>query len=365
MDHVSSHYQALFQPQMLVGGRQLPHRIVMLGMTRTRAEIDGTPTDLMAEYYAQRAEASLIITESTSVSAVGRSFITGPGIYTTEHAVAWKKVVERVHSAGGRIILQINHVGRVNNLLYLPRNVPPVGPSAVEVSPASRNIVINIPRVTPYITPRALETDEVGLIAQEFAHATKLAKFAGFDGVEVHADSGYLLHQFLSTNVNKRTDRYGGSIENRSRLLLETLDAVSAVNGSDYVSLKLTPGWTNNDVEEADAELLYGYIIEELNRRPDLMFLHFYFPDLATSDLYRKLRKSYRGTVLVDGSLSTEDYAKMVESGETDLVGFGRSFISNPDLPSRLRTGRNLTDVDYSTLYTPGPKGYVDYPTSA
>lgn len=355
----------LFAPFNLGGGRLLPNRTVMVGMTRTRAESDGTPTALMAEYYAQRADAGLIITESTSVSAVGRSFLTGPGMYTTEHAIAWKAVVDAVHARGGRIILQINHVGRVNNLQFLARPVQPVAPSAIAVPDTSRQIVINIPRVTPYVEPRALETEEVPLIAAEFAHATRLAVFAGFDGVEIHADSGYLIHQFLSTNANTRGDRYGGSVENRARMALEVLDAVIAVNGPEYVGMKLTPGWTNNEIEEADAEATYRYLLGEIAKRGDLMFLHFYFPDLVDSALFRTLRPLTTRPVLVDGSLTPQQYAGMIASGEADLAGFGRAYIANPDLPARLETGSDLTDVDYSKLYLGGAEGYTTYGRSA
>jgi N-ethylmaleimide reductase len=358
---MSSSLNELFRPIDLGGGRQLPNRMVMVGMTRTRAESDGTPNDLMAEYYAQRADAGLIITESTSVSVVGRSFLTSPAMHTTEQAIGWKKVVDGVHARGGRIVLQLNHVGRVNNLQYLARPVPPVGPSAIAVPDTSRQIVINIPRVTPFVTPRALETDEVPLIAAEFAHATRLAVFAGFDGVEIHADSGYLIHQFLSTNANKRTDRYGGSVENRARLALEVLDAVIAVNGPEYVAMKLTPGWTNNEIEEENAEATYRYLLNEIAERGELMFLHFYFPDLADSALFKSLRPLVRVPLLVDGSLSPDSYAQMIAAGQADMAGFGRAFIANPDLPARMQSGTALAEVDYSTLYLGGAQGYTTY----
>lgn len=356
---------SLFDPIDLTTTLALRNRLVMLGMTRTRAENDGTPTELMAEYYGQRADAGLIITESTSVSAVGRSFLTGPGMYMTEHARGWKTVVDSVHANGGRIVLQINHVGRVNNLAFLPRAIPPVAPSAVPISQSSRQIVINIPRVTPYDEPRALDTEEVTLIAAEFAHATRLATMAGFDGVEIHADSGYLIHQFLSTNVNRRSDRYGGSAENRARMALEVFNAVAAINGPEYVAIKLTPGWTNNEIEEEQAEETYGCLLDGIAARGSIMFTHFYFPDLADSALFRTLRPKVKGNVLVDGSLTAEQYAAMIVAGEADLAGFGRAFIANPDLPRRLREGVPLADVDYATLYMGGARGYTTYPRAS
>ncbi len=227
----------LFKPLCLPGGLEIKNRIAMLPMTRVRADIDGTPNALMVEYYAQRVDAGLIITEACAVSQAGRCFLNGPGMFTTEHALGWRKVVDAVHEKGSKIILQIYHVGRANNLSYLNRPIQPVSPSAIRIPRDSRKITINIPRITPYEMPRALETEEVPLIADEFARATKLAAFAGFDGVTIHADSGYLIHQFLSTNVNQRTDRYGGSAENRARFALEVLDKVIAVNGPEYVSI--------------------------------------------------------------------------------------------------------------------------------
>jgi len=355
---------ALYQPLVLAGGLRLRNRIAMLAMTRTRAEVDGTPSELMAEYYAQRAdEVAFIITESTVVSEVGRGFINGPGMYTTEHAIGWRKVVNAVHARGARIFLQLNHVGRANNLQHLRRAIRPVAPSAVRIPRDSRQITINIPRITPYEAPRALETEEVPLIAAEFANATRLAAFAGFDGVQVHADSGYLIHQFLSTNVNKRTDRYGGDAPNRARFALEVLDAVCAVNGASYVSIKLTPGFTVHNIEEDDIDEKYGYIVDELNRRGKLLFLHLAFGDLAKSAVFESIRRRYEGLVLGEGSLPATEYADMLEAGRIDLTGFGRAFIANPDYLRRLREGAPLSQVDTESIYSPGPEGYTDYPS--
>ncbi len=353
----------LCEPLRLPGGTVLRNRIAMLAMTRTRAEVDGTPTPLMADYYAQRArEVGLIITESTVVSPVGRGFINGPGMYTTEHALGWRQVVQAVHAEGAKIVLQINHVGRANNLQYLPRAIPPVAPSAIRIPRDSRKITINIPRVTPYEIPRAIETEEAPLIAAEFARAARLAMFAGFDGVQVHADSGYLIHQFLSTNANQRTDRYGGSPENRARFALEVLDAVIAVNGPQYVSIKLTPGFQVHEIEEDDIDEKYGFLIDQLNRREGLSFLHLYFGDLDTSDVFRALRKRFEGLVLAEGSLPPDAYARMIGEGLLDFTGFARPFIANPDYLTRLRAGLPLSNTDPETVYSPGPAGYTDYP---
>jgi N-ethylmaleimide reductase len=356
---------ALLTPIKLADGLVLRNRVAMLAMTRARAETDGTPNDLMAEYYAQRAgEVGLIISESTTVSDVGRGFINGPGMYTTEQALGWRKVVDAVHERGAKMVLQINHVGRLNNLQHLRRPIPPLSPSAIPLPRGSRKITINIPRVTPYARPRAIETEEVPLIAAEFARATRLALLAGFDGVQVHADSGYLIHQFLSTNVNQRKDRYGGSPENRARFALEVLDAVVAVNGPEYVSIKLTPGLDVGEIEESDLDEKYHYIVDELNKRKDLSFLHLYFVDLATSSVFRKMRRQFQGKILAEGSLSADAYEAMIHDGLIDMTGFGRALIANPDYLKRLKDGLPLSRVDADTIYNaPEAKGYTDYPS--
>lgn len=355
-------FRELFEPITLSPDLTLQNRITMLAMTRTRAEVDGTPSDLMVEYYRQRATAGLIISESTLVSEVGRGFLFAPGIYTTEHGLAWRRVVDAVHAEGGKIILQLNHVGRANNLQHRPRVLAPVGPSAIRIPRNSRKITINIGRVTPYDVPRALETEEVPLIVDEFRRGAQLAAFAGFDGVQVHADSGYLIHQFLSTNANRRTDRYGGSPQNRARFALEVLDAVCSVKGSKYVSIKLTPGFPVHEIEEDDITEKYRYLIDELNRRGPLMFLHLYFADLETSAVFRDLRARFKGRVLAEGSLKAERYVQMIREGLLDFTGVGRPFIANPDYPYRLQNGLDLSRADADTIYGRGPEGYVDYP---
>lgn len=352
----------LYDPITLPGGLTLKNRIAMLAMTRARAEIDGAPSAMMVEYYRQRAGAGLIITESTVVSEVGRGFLNGPGMYTTEQAIAWRKVVDAVHAEGGKIIMQLNHVGRANNLQHRPRPLVPVAPSAVRIPRNSRKITINIPRVTPYDLPRAIETEEVPLIVAEFAHAAKLAKFAGFDGVQVHADSGYLIHQFLSTNVNLRTDRYGGSPQNRARFALEVLDAVIAATSPEFVSIKLTPGFEVHDIEEVDIDEKYSYIIDELNKRKGLSFLHLYFNDLLASDVFRKMRQTFDGLVLAEGSLTPEQYASLIDDGAMEFTGVARAFIANPDYIERLRNGWTLSRSDPETIYGGREEGYIDYP---
>jgi N-ethylmaleimide reductase len=341
----------------------LANRVVMLPLTRARAEIDGTPNDLMAEYYSQRAGAGLIISEACPVAPVGRPFLNSPGMYTHEHALGWQAVTEAVHAAGGKIFLQINHAGRANNLQYLPRAVQPVSASAMRIPRNSRKITVNIPRVTPYEAPRELTTREIELVVLDFQHAAQLAKWAGFDGVEIHADSGYLIHQFLSTNVNTRTDRYGGSPQNRARFVLEILDAVIGVTSPEFVAVKFTPGLDIHDIAETDVDEKYPYLVEELNRRGRLAFLHLFFPDLAHSPYYGPLRDAFDGLVLADGSLALDRYQQMLAAGQADLIGFGRAFIANPDLVTRLELGLPLSASDQDTIYSPGPRGYTDYPS--
>lgn len=341
----------------------MPNRIVMLALTRARAESDGTPTALMAEYYAQRATAGLIISEACSVSDVGRPFLTSPGMYTHEHALGWRAIVDAVHTAGSRIVLQINHCGRVNNLSHLRRPVRPVAPSAVGIPRDYRNITINIPRVTPYEVPRALETEEIALVVEDFRHATRLAAWAGFDGVQVHADSGYLIHQFLSTNVNLRTDRYGGTPENRARFALEVVGAVTEVCGPEFVSVKFTPRHTVHDIVEDDASEKYDYLAHELNARGPLAFLHISSRQALSDPVVDILRRTYKGTVLVEGSLTIDQYRDLIARSGTDLIGFGRPFIANPDLVHRLRNTHPLAEFEPGTVYTPGPAGYTDYPS--
>jgi len=359
---MSSETTPLFDPIVLPGGLALKNRVAMLAMTRARAEIDGAPNAMMVEYYRQRASAGLIITESTVVSEVGRGFLNGPGMYTTEQAIEWRKVVDAVHAEGGKIIMQLNHVGRANNLQHRPRPLVPLAPSAIRIPRNSRKITINIPRVTPYDLPRAIETEEVPLIVDEFAHAARLAVFAGFDGVQVHADSGYLIHQFLSTNVNQRKDRYGGTPENRARFALEVLDAVIAVNGPEYVSIKLTPGFEVHDIEETDIDEKYRYIIDELNKRKGLSFLHLYFNDLLTSPVFRAMRQQFEGLVLAEGSLTPTEYAGLLNADAMDFTGVARPFIANPDYIDRLRNGWTLSRSDPETIYGGREEGYVDYP---
>ncbi|GAF48890.1 putative oxidoreductase [Rhodococcus wratislaviensis NBRC 100605] len=223
-------------------------------------------------------------------------------------------------------------------------------------------ISVNIPRVTPYDDPRELETSEVELLVTAFARATQLAVWAGFDGVEIHADSGYLIHQFLGTNTNHRTDKYGGSPRRRAQFALEVLDAVCAVNGPEFVAIKLTPGSPVHDIVEDDLDEKYDYLVDELNQRGNLAFLHLYFRDLSSSTIFSRLAGQFRGAVLAEGHLSVEVSAALIKARHADMVGFGRAFIANPDLVHRLARGLPCAEPNMDTFYTLGAEGYTDYP---
>ncbi|MGI9295280.1 MAG: alkene reductase [Pseudomonadales bacterium] len=352
---------ALMEPVSLPGGLKVPNRIVMAPMTRNRADLNGNPNELMATYYAQRAGAGLIISESTVVSPFGIGYLGAPGHYNGDQTLAWRKVTDAVHEKGGHIFQQLNHYGRCSSRFMLPGGVIPIAPSAVSIHRKSRAVTIASPRVTPYDTPRAMETHEAELVVQDFRSATVRAAAAGFDGVEIHADSGYLIHQFLSSNVNQRIDKYGGSVENRARFVLDVVDACVSVRGDGFVSVKLTPGWGFHDIEEKDAPALYAHVIEQLNRF-ELTFLHLFDSDRLQGELFRQVREQYDGIVLAEGSLSVDESAAAIKSGLCDMSAFGRLYISNPDLAQRIASGASLTPFDADTFYTPGAEGYIDYP---
>lgn len=352
----------LLQPLRLSSGLELSNRVVMLPMTRNRANIDGTANELMRTYYAQRASAGLIIAESTSISPHARGYFGAPGIYNKAQTQSWAAITDAVHTRGGRILLQINHYGRCSSRFMLPDGALPVAPSGVGISRKSRLVTIACPRVTPYDKPRALDTAEVEALVQDFRRATQRAFTAGFDGVEIHGDSGYLIQQFLSSNVNRRTDRYGGSIENRARFLLEVVEAAASVRSSAYVAVKLTPGWNLHEIEEEQTQELYAHIADRLNAI-DPAFVHIFDATGLDSDLYSSFRQRFQGLMLAEANLTVESSAQAIAAGKADMAGFGRSFISNPDLPQRIARGTPLTKPDAETFYTPGAEGYTDYPS--
>jgi N-ethylmaleimide reductase len=353
----------LFEPVKL-GPYELANRIVMAPLTRSRADDAGVPGELQATYYGQRASAGLIISEATNISAQGKGYIKTPGIWTPEQVEGWKLTTKAVHDKGGRIVLQLWHVGRISHPDLQPGGALPVAPSAV----CAKGQAYTQDGFKDLVTPRALETEEIPGIVADYAHAAKCAKDAGFDGVEIHSANGYLLQQFLSDKSNKRSDRYGGSIENRTRLVVEVTDAVVKVWGSDRVGIRISPLTTFSDIGDSNPEPLYESLIAQLNPF-NLAYLHVIEGDTGGErhpaggfDL-QKLRRAFNGLYMANNNYTLDLALKARADNLADLICFGRPFIANPDLVGRLRTGAALNEPDHDTFYAGGEKGYIDYPT--
>ena len=353
----------LFDPVVL-GPYTLANRIVMAPLTRSRADDEGVPGELQATYYAQRASAGLIISEATNISPQGKGYIRTPGIWSKEQVEGWKLTTKAVHDKGGRIYLQLWHVGRVSHPDLQPGGSLPVAPSAVR---AENQQAYTYEGFKPLVTPRALETAEISGIVADYAHAAKCAKEAGFDGVEIHAANGYLLQQFLSDKTNKRTDQYGGSIENRTRIVVEVVDAVVKVWGGDRVGIRLAPLTKFADIGDSNPEPVYMSLVEQLNPFK-LSYIHVVEGDTGGDrnpsgafDL-QKLRRAFNGLYMANNNYTLELAVEARADNLADLVCFGRPFISNPDLVERLREGAPLAAPDPSTFYAGEAKGYTDYP---
>jgi N-ethylmaleimide reductase len=345
----------LFAP-LNVGRYALANRIVMAPMTRSRADDAGVPGELVPVYYAQRASAGLIVTEGTFPSPMGKGYVRTPGIHSDAQVAAWKKVTEAVHGKGSRIFLQLMHAGRISDPSFLPGNATPVAPSAVQPKGAS----YTDQGMKPFVTPRALETTEIPGVIEEYADATRRALEAGFDGVELHAASGYLPMQFLSSGSNLRTDRYGGSAEKRARFSVEALEAMAAVAGADRVGIKLSPEMAFNDITDADPVETYTTLVQAIGNM-GLAYLHVALFG-APTDYHSLLRPLFRGAYLAGGGLTRESAEALLHAGTADAVVFGSLFVANPDLPLRFRLKAPLNQPDSTTFYTPGAKGYIDYP---
>jgi len=373
---MSKSNERLCQPVRL-GRYDLPHRIVMAPLTRSRARQPGNvPSPLNACYYAQRASAAFIITEATQVSMQGQGYAWTPGIHSREQIEGWRGVTEAVHRAGGLIFMQLWHVGRISHPRLQPDGMLPVAPSAIK--PAGQAFVENEKgegELVPFVTPRALQLEEMPYLVQQYAHGARNALDAGFDGVEIHAANGYLLDQFINSTTNHRTDRYGGPVENRARLLLEVVAAVAEVWGSDRVGVRLSPLGSFNDMGDTDPETTFGYIAEKLGEC-GLAYLHIVNPATAALEqgtepdpralrMVDLIRKKYRGTLIVAGGFDQDTAEAWLEQGKADLIAFGRKFLANPDLPERFRQRAPLNADDPSTYYGGGAKGYTDYPTLA
>ena len=357
------HHQALFEPLQL-GSVTVKNRVLMAPLTRNRAKPDGTPWAVAEEYYAQRASAGLIFTEATQISAMGKGYINTPGIYRDEHVVAWRNITKAVHAAGGKIALQLWHVGRISHSSLLPDNADPIAPSAIQAK-SQTFIETGMVDVSP---PRAMTLDDIKTVIEEYRRAAENAKAAGFDAVEVHAANGYLLDQFIRDGSNQRDDEYGGSVENRIRLLLEVVEAVIDVYGADKVGVRLSPTGGFNDMHDSDPKQTFVTAVKALNKY-GLAFLHVVeeFPgeDANTEDqaVNKAVRDAWSGPYIANGGLDAAKASQLVESGDADAVTFGRPFIANPDLPKRIRTGADWNEPDQETFYGGDEKGYTDYPT--
>jgi N-ethylmaleimide reductase len=354
----------LFAPTTL-GALQLANRIVMAPLTRSRAGEDGVPTDLHATYYAQRASAGLIISEATNISAQGRGYAMTPGIWTEDQVAGWKKVTDAVHVAGGKIVAQLWHVGRFSYVDLQPGGAAPVAPSAIK---AEGNTYTE-DGIVEVSMPRALETIEIPGIIDQYRHAAQCAKRAGFDGVEVHSANSYLLDQFLRDSTNKRTDEYGGSVENRTRLTLEVVEAVVAIWSSDLVGIRLSPVTPDagNTPPDSNVMATYGYLIRQLNKYR-LAYLHFVEGATAASRSIPEgvdldaLRALFEGPYMGNNGYDLELAVSRRSQGKIDAVAFGRPFIANPDLVERLRYGAALVVAPRESYYGNGAKGYIDWP---
>lgn len=352
-------HDVLFEPSQ-VGGTPLANRICMAPLTRHRSTLEGVPTALNVEYYRQRAEAGLIVTEGIHPSARGRGYLFTPGLHTDEQDAGWRRVTDAVHGAGGRIFGQIMHVGRLSDPVLLD-GAPPLAPSAVQPDPTARHYTVNCPRPKRrYPVPAAMTHAEVIATIDEFAACAARAQRAGFDGVELHAASGYLPMQFLSPNTNRRADAWGGSVEKRCAFVLACIDAMSAATRPGFVAVKIGPGWTFHDVFDEDPVATYGHLVRAMSGR-SLAYLQ--IADYGMDwDVYGTLRPLFEGPAMYCAGFTRTSAAQAIASRGADLVAFGQAFIANPDLVARYRHGWRLSRPDVSTYYTQGAEGYTDYP---
>ena len=339
-----------------IGDLELPNRILMAPLTRNRSTGPGrVPNAMMRDYYAQRASAGLILSEATSVAPAGVGYPHTPGVWSDEQVEGWRNVVEGVHAAGGRIFLQLWHVGRISDPIYQDGALP-VAPSAI----APKGNVSLVRPQRPYVAPRALKTEELTDVVEAYRHGAQNAKKAGFDGVEVHGANGYLLDQFLQDSANKRDDGYGGSIENRARLLLEVTDAVVSVWGAGRVGVHLAPRGDMHDVGDSNLPATFGHVARELGKR-SVAFLCARESTKAPR-LGPDLKTAFGGVYIANEGFSRDDAEATIEAGEADAVAFGKLFIANPDLPRRFSLGAPLSAWNADTFYSEGPVGYTDYP---
>ena len=350
----------LFSPVSL-GAIALSNRMVMAPLTRNRAGEGGVPQAINVEYYEQRATAGLIITEATPISLMAHGYPALPGIYNEDQIAGWKKVTDAVHAKGGKIVIQLWHVGRISHPSLLPNGALPVAPSAIK--PAGKAFTYQ--GLVDYVEPRALEANELPAIIADYAHATKCALAAGFDGVEIHAANGYLLDQFLRDGSNKRTDNYGGSLENRARLLMEVTQAVVAVAGADKVGIRISPVNPFNDMHDSNPQLLFNYLAQALNAF-NLAYIHVleggvHGGGVADPFDFSALRKLIKGAYVANLGYDKVRGNAAIASGHADAIAYGVPFIANPDLVARYKADAALNEADANTFYGGGEKGYTDY----
>ena len=361
-DHATlAHTDALFQP-LRVGALPLTSRIVMAPLTRNRAGPGNVPLPMHARYYSQRASAGLIISEATQISPEGQGYIATPGIHSPEQVKGWKRVTDAVHSAGGKIVLQLWHVGRISHVSLQIDRQPPVAPSAIRAKAQT----FTADGFVDVSTPRALKLEEIPRLIEDYGHAAGNAMLAGFDGVEVHAANGYLIDQFLRDGANRRTDAYGGSIENRTRLLFEVVQEVSEEIGADHTGVRISPVTPAGDLTDSDPQPLFNRAVERLDA---LGIAYIHVIEGATGGDrdsrpfdYAQLKSRFHGAWMVNNGYDGAMADAAISDGRADLVAFGRPFIANPDLPQRLRQSGPFNKPDQETFYGGDEHGYTDYP---
>lgn len=364
----------LFEP-IRVGALELPNRIVMAPLTRSRARTPGNiPTELNACYYAQRASAGLIISEATQVSMQGQGYAWTPGIHSRDQVEGWRVITDAVHKAGGRMFIQLWHVGRISHPALQPDHMLPVAPSPI--TPSGKAFIENElgeGELVPFVRPRALETQEVPYVVRQYARAARNAQLANADGIEIHSANGYLLEQFLETGTNRRTDAYGGPIEHRARMLLEVIESCIEIWGAERVGVRISPLSTFNDAHDDNPEETYRYVAERLSEYK-LAYLHVINPAAAQLEkrepipervekMLAMIREEFHGPLMLAGGFDRETAEQWLEAGKADLIAFGRAFLANPDLPERFRRTTSLNKPDPTTFYGGGEHGYTDYPT--
>ncbi len=349
----------LFQP-LDIGRTKIRNRMVMAPMTRHRSTLDGVPTELNVEYYRQRAGLGLIITEGIYPCDRGKGYLFTPGLVTEAHTSGWRRVTDAVHGEGGAIFAQIMHVGRLSDPLML-NGAPPFAPSAVQPDPLARDYTINCPRPKrPYPLPTEMSQAEILETIDAYRRSAELARKAGFDGVEVHAASGYLPMQFLSTNTNLRTDQWGGSVEKRSAFLLACVDAMIDATDAGFVAVKLSPGWTFHNVFDDDPIATYSHVVKQLSKR-SIAYLQIGNYGVEW-DVYGTLRPLFGGPVMFTAGFTRSSGAQAIASGAADMIAYGQAVIANPDLDRRYRESLGINRPDVTTYYTQGSEGYTDYP---